>query len=304
MELEGDLRHVSFEGGPALRTVQRRLTSARAPLQSAVGASTAAPSPGATDPAAAFARSVLALGGLEGAAYRADVLRRRVPACLRALKARSEEQALQRLRERADLLPAAVSALLIGVTEFFRDPDVFDALQAHVLPLMASRRRLRVWSAAAACGAEACSVAMLLAEHRLLDRAEILGTDCRRDAIEQAREAWYRTPAAPPGYRHMLKRYGEADADGMWCPVARLRRRMHWKVSDLLRTVEAGPWDVILWRNAGMYLDTGPAADVAHRLIAQLAPGGFLVLGRAERPPDPRALQSVHRCIYRARNRS
>jgi chemotaxis protein methyltransferase CheR/two-component system CheB/CheR fusion protein len=100
----------------------------------------------------------------------------------------------------------------------------------------------------------------------------------------------------------MLDKYGHADGAGNWRPVVRIRSRMRWKVADLLQTVEAGPWDVILWRNAGMYLNPDAAAAIGRRLVAHLSPGGFLVLGKAERPPDCGGLAAVHRCIFTKRS--
>ena len=87
---------------------------------------------------------------------------------------------------------SAVSSLLIGVTEFFREPAVFDFLRTQVLPVLAGgNRRLRIWSAACSSGAELYSMAILLSETGLLERSYLLGTDCRGDAIERARLGLY-----------------------------------------------------------------------------------------------------------------
>ncbi len=109
-------------------------------------------------------------------------------ACGRCKSARSEEgRAL--LENRPDLLPAAVGSLLIGVTEFFRDPAVFEAVRARVVPELAARGRgpLRIWSAGCSSGEELYSLAILLAEAGLLAGSFLLGTDCRIEAVRQAR---------------------------------------------------------------------------------------------------------------------
>jgi chemotaxis methyl-accepting protein methylase len=130
---------------------------------------------------------------LDAGCYRHQPLERRLPACLRMLRVPSAPAARRLLDRRPELLPAAMSALLIGVTEFFRDAEVFDAVREEALPKLAARRGpVRVWSAACASGDELYSLAILLAEAGLLARCFLLGTDCRADAIEQARAAVYR----------------------------------------------------------------------------------------------------------------
>jgi chemotaxis methyl-accepting protein methylase len=247
-----------------------------------------------------FARWVLNEAGLEAGAYRGQSLERRVPACLRALKVRTEQEAPQRIAERPDLLEVAVSSLLVGVTEFFRDPDVFEGLRKVVLPALAQRRgTIRAWSAGCSSGTELYSFAMLLAESGLLDRTYLLGTDCRPDVIRQARHARYDIAAARGPCEPLFRKYFEPASGDTWRPAERLRRRVEWKVADVFRTTAAGPWDVIFWRNVAIYLNPGPSTVVCGRLIREIAHGGFLVLGKAERPPEHGSLPSVHRCVFR-----
>src|SRR5262245_36362624 len=70
-------------------------------------------------------------------------------------------------REPAEI-DALVSALLIKLTGFFRDPEIWKELGERIIPEVISRRRevdeIRVWSAGCATGEEAYSIAMLLAE--------------------------------------------------------------------------------------------------------------------------------------------
>ncbi len=79
-------------------------------------------------------------------------------------------------------------------------------------------------------------------------------------------------------------------AGRQWRPVETFRRQVHWKVADLLAGVERGPWDIILWRNAAIYLQSRPAEAIWRRLVSVLAPEGMLVAGKAERPPHDAGL--------------
>jgi len=256
---------------------------------------TVAPSSEGVNP---FIAWVLERAGLDAACYRAAPLERRLAACLRALHARTEAEGRQILERRPELLATAVSALLIGVTAFFRDRAVFEALRTEVVPLLSRRRRpLRIWSAGCANGAELYSMAILLAEAGLLEGSYLLGSDCRRDAVEQARTARHELPAreAAP-LQGGITRFSEKQS---WHPIEPLRRCLHWKVADLNRGVEAGPWDMLLWRNMAIYLTSEVAASTWQALAAVLSPGGVLVVGQAERPPAELPLTCVSRCIYR-----
>ncbi len=77
-----------------------------------------------------FISWVLKRAGLDPAAYRTQSLHRRLPACLRAMKVCSTSAARELLERKPQLVPKAIGSLLIGVTEFFREPGVFDCLRA------------------------------------------------------------------------------------------------------------------------------------------------------------------------------
>ena len=94
-------------------------------------------------------------------------------------------------------------------------------------------------------------------------------------------------------------KYFERAGNSFWRIVEPLRRQIHWEVADLARSVAQGPWDIILWRNLAIYLNPGPAKSLWNRLTGVLGPGGFLIVGKAERPPSGCGLAPVCRCVYR-----
>jgi chemotaxis methyl-accepting protein methylase len=285
-----DLRHVAFEGRPAAAT----LPKAKRGTYQHIGHSHARlPTTELPD---GLVRWVIDRAGLDASLYRHLPLARRFLACLRTLKVHSAEEARAVLEKRPDLLPTAVSSLLIGVTEFFRDPAVFEGLRAKVLPNLAVRRGpLRAWSAGCSTGEELYSVAILLAEGGLLANSFFLGTDCRIEAIQRARSGVYDAARLELPIR---RKYFEP-VGSSWRVIEPLRRQVRWKVADLGRSTEEGPWDIMLWRNLAIYLNPGPAETVWNRLAGALAPDGFLIVGKAERPPSGLGLVPVCRCVYR-----
>ncbi|MGE5357620.1 MAG: CheR family methyltransferase [Bacteroidales bacterium] len=294
-----DLAHVRFEGK------ERRPADVRRHLGPCRLAPPGRPAPAPRLPpidkagAGDFARWLLSQAGLSAGIYRPETLQRRVAAALRALKVATMDDARRLVSRHPERVHVGVSALLIGVTDFLRDAAVFDDIRATILPALAAQSGpLRVWSAACSSGEELYSLAILLAEAGLLDRTEILGTDCRADAIAHARTGVYPAASVASLAPDIRAKYLEPNGDE-WRIAKALRERAQWKVADLGVGIEHGPWDLVLWRNVAIYLDPAATARIRSRLVAALRPGGFLVLGKAERVPAGMNMDAVRRCIYR-----
>lgn len=247
----------------------------------------------------AFFETLLAQAQLRRTAYRCNALERRLAACLRFLRVATPEEARRKLEQYPHLAPATVSIALLGVTDFFRDEAVFERLDRQVLPTLLGRHQsLRIWSAACSDGPELYSIAMLLAEQRRLADCELLGTDCREDAIASARVGSYameRVTGIKPRWRERFLSETASAAD----IVEPLRQATRWKVANIFDGAERGPWHLILWRNMAIYLEPSVAEEVWRQLCAELAPGGFLVAGKADYAPHGLPLVRIGNCIYR-----
>jgi chemotaxis protein methyltransferase CheR len=249
---------------------------------------------------AAFLRELFDRDGLDVHVYRTETLRRRLPACLRAFGATSIRSARQMLEKSPTRVNQAVEAAVIGVTAFFRDASVFEQIATDVLPILAAKRGgpLRVWSAGCSDGQELYSAAMQLCDRDLLGRSELLGTDCRSSAIAQAREGSYEAGALNEMPALSRSRYFQQVGTRHQVRAA-LRERAHWRRADVTQFAEPGPWDLIFCRNLTMYFQPAVAGEVWHRLEQTLRPGGFLLLGKAERPNGATRVAPYAPCIYR-----
>src|SRR5690606_13305447 len=83
-----------------------------------------------------FISSLFGITDLSINAYRSCALTRRLPACLRFLRANDVQQASLKIWDNPALATAALNVVLLGVTDFFRDRAVFDLLRGKVLPLL------------------------------------------------------------------------------------------------------------------------------------------------------------------------
>jgi len=102
---------------------------------------------------------------------------------------------LTQLQDRVLHDPATFARMLqfftVQVSEMFRDPSYFRALREEVLPVLATWPSLKVWVAGCSSGEEVWSLAILLAEERLLERTVVYATDIHPSAIEQAEKGVY-----------------------------------------------------------------------------------------------------------------
>jgi two-component system CheB/CheR fusion protein len=183
-----------------------------------------------------------------------------------------------------------VNSLLIKVTEFFRDPQVFAYLREVVIPELIDearrgQRELRIWSAGCSTGEEAYSLAILVAEALGDDLpwpdVRIFATDIDRDVIAFARRGIY-LPAALDGLPDGIRDRHFVKSSGGYQASKRLRSMMVFGEHDLSERAPFPRIDLILCRNVLIYF-ARPMQQVALETFAySLRPGGRLVLGQSE----------------------
>ncbi len=175
----------------------------------------------------------------------------------------------------------------VNVTSFFRDVDAWDQLRTDILPALvrkADGAPVRVWSAGAAAGQEAYSIAMLL--HQLMgtrfrEQVKIYATDVDEEALNYARQASYterEIAGVPQAYRD---RYLDQVGD-RYVISPDLRRNVIFGRKDLTRDAPISRIDILLCRNTLMYLNAETQTRVINRLVFAMQPDGVLVLGKAE----------------------
>ena len=190
--------------------------------------------------------------------------------------------------EHAQELDFMVDLLTTNETYFFREPQHFEFLKQIIPAASKQGQMFRVWSAAASIGAEAYTIAMVLADRLGEGGAwEILGTDISSSVLEQARRGHYRISEAekiPPEY---LKKYclkGKGEQEGTFLIDKKLRQHVNFQQLNLnvdgMR--KTGDFDVIFLRNVLIYFDIPTKQRVIANLIPCLKNSGFLIVGHSE----------------------
>jgi len=193
------------------------------------------------------------------------------------------------VKENRSEVQALFKELLINVTSFFRDPEVFKVLAQDILPELLNDKPeeqvLRIWIAGCASGEEAYSVAMLLREvadtghHNL--RVQLYSTDLDDEAIATARAALYPPNIAQDVSPERLKRFFIKEDKGY-----RIKKEIREMVVFATQSVIKDPpftrLDLLVCRNVLIYLEP----ELQDRLIPTfhyaLKPGGILLLSPSE----------------------
>lgn len=177
-------------------------------------------------------------------------------------------------------------------TAFFRTPRVWQYVREVFLPAWAQRNEgqsLRVWSAAASSGEEACTVAICCEELRRQRPGfsyEVTATDVAAAVLEQARRGEY-TGASVAAFRAsqlvLFEQHNAAESPDRFMLAAPVRKRFSFSVHNLL---EACPWrdafDLVLLRNMLIYLQPDDVRTVLRKIAPALREQGTLIVGESE----------------------
>lgn len=227
--------------------------------------------------------------GIDFAAYKHATINRRLRRRMIATGVTTVNDYRAYLQRNPDEYQRLVNSFLIKVTEFFRDPELFNYLRDNVLPnLLDSAEEsgeLRVWSAGCATGEEAYSLAVLIAE--LLEARQqnlvvrIFATDVDGDAVAFARQGIYPSSAISHLPEETIRRHF-TPTDGSYEVKKHIRAMVIFGQHDLGQRAPFPRIDLVLCRNVLIYF-TAELQKRALQLFAfSLRDGGYLVLGKAE----------------------
>lgn len=209
--------------------------------------------------------------------------------------------------EETDLL---FTDMLISVTSFFRDGDVFDAISSRLIPDLFAETSgtevVRVWSVGCSTGEEAYGLAMLLIEHadRLNDppQIQIFASDLHDQSLRRARDGVYSDSIESDVSAERLGRFFTRE-NGAYRVRQELRDVIVFAPHGLLSDPPFSHLDLIVCRNLLIYLDRPTQQTAVSIFHYALDPGGFLVLGTSESidRSDLFATVDKQHCLFRRR---
>lgn len=227
--------------------------------------------------------------GRDFARYKRSTILRRIERRMQLLQIEEFPHYLQRLHEQPDEVRTLADDLLITVTSFFRDHEVFAKLEAQVVPQLfqgkAAADEVRVWSVGCATGEEAYSLAILLLEEaarrEVAPRLRVFASDLHENSLKRARDGFYPGDIETDVSSERLKRFFLKE-DGGYRVRKDVRELVTFAPHNLFSDPPFSRLDLISCRNVLIYIEREVQRQVLGVFHYALRQGGFLVLGTSE----------------------
>lgn len=227
--------------------------------------------------------------------YKRNTLYRRIERRMGIHQIKKMTAYVRYLQENSQELDLLFRELLIGVTNFFRDPAAWQQLSEAAIPsLLASRtpdKTLRAWVAGCSTGEEAYSLAIVFKEalEEVKPRGkfsiQIFATDLDRDAIEKARSGNFPDNIAADISEARLKRFFKKEEHG-YRVSKEIREMVIFAPQNLIMDPPFTKLDILCCRNLLIYLTTEVQKKLIPLFHYSLLPGGILFQGSAETVGD------------------
>ncbi len=223
--------------------------------------------------------------------YKQSTVTRRIERRMAVNQIERIEDYVRYLQEVPDEVDALFRDLLIGVTSFFRDPEVFAALEEEAIARILARKApgdpIRVWIPACSTGEEAYSLAILLKEQMERQKTshdiKIFATDIDSRAIDTARSAVYPSSIVADVSPERLRRFFVTDAEESGYRLQKsIRDMVIFSVQNVIKDPPFSQVDLLSCRNLLIYLGAPLQAKLIPLFHYALKPGGFLCVGTSE----------------------
>lgn len=227
--------------------------------------------------------------GFDFRSYAYSSVRRRLWKRLEAESLTTISQLQARVLHDPDAMERLLLDLSVNVTSMFRDPGFYLAFRERVVPMLRTYPFIRVWHAGCSSGEEVYSLAILLEEEGLLDRARVYATDINDLVLQHARNGIfplnrmqeYTENYIKAGGKRSFSEYYTAKYDGaLFSPS--LTRNVVFAQHNLVTDRSFSEFNVIFCRNVLIYFDRELQQRVHGLFYDSLAMFGILGLGSKE----------------------
>ena len=229
------------------------------------------------------------VSGIDFTNYKRTTVLRRIERRMVVTHSPSLAEYVKLLATEADEANILVKEILIGVTNFFRDPEFFEKLKQNVVHNIVERtgerEPIRIWSAGCSTGEEAYSIAILfrevLEELNVQRDIKIFATDVDAKAIEQAGKGVFSESILDDVSSERLARFFSKKND-QYVISKEIRRMIIFAPHNMLSDPPFGKLDLISCRNVMIYFQPVLQRSLFGIFHSALKKGGYLFLGKSE----------------------
>jgi len=236
-----------------------------------------------------FAHHVKQNYGYDFENYAISSLKRRLVRILSLYHLQSIEKLLEQIQKNKLDIHEVVRQITVNTTEFFRDPTSWQFIRSEVLPHLIHKPNINIWHTACSTGEEVITMAILLSEANILDKATFYATDINENVLEQAKKAEYHIRnwdllmenynAYQPNYP--IERYCVKHSDKFFFHK-NLTKNVTYEKFDLVSDIHTEQYDIIFCRNVLIYFNQQLQNEVVSKLANCTKPKSYLVIGSKE----------------------
>ncbi|MEO3407979.1 protein-glutamate O-methyltransferase CheR [Mucilaginibacter sp. CAU 1740] len=189
----------------------------------------------------------------------------------------------------ADFFQNFLEEITVNVTEMFRDPSFYKAVNAQVVPYLSTYQHAKIWSAGCSTGEEVYSMAILMKEAGLGKKSFIYGTDINTEVLREARKGIYslrNIKSYAENYQYTGLKGSITDHFTILYDAAsihnELKQNTLFSVHNLVSDNVFNEFQMISCRNVFIYFETFLQERILELFYKSLCPLGYLCLGSKE----------------------
>ncbi len=228
--------------------------------------------------------------GTDFSKYKSSTIMRRMEKRIEALHLSSHTEYYKMIRQNPKELDVLFETILIGITEFFRNKEYFDALQKELKLLLKEKKlgdNIRIWSVGCATGEEPYTIAMiieeLLGENVDNYQVQIFGSDIDERALNSARRGVYSAKSVEKLPEKFVKKYFEKTQENQKYQIKKtLKKNVLFSKHDITNDPPFVKLDLIACRNLFIYFNNSLQKETLRVFHYSLKENGLLFMGKSE----------------------
>ncbi|MCR6513601.1 protein-glutamate O-methyltransferase CheR [Clostridium sp. LY3-2] len=220
--------------------------------------------------------------GINLASYKPTQLNRRIDSLMSRIGVKSLEEYTKLIKTNYEERQRFLDFITINVTEFFRNPELFNELEGLLKEKVNKEKRpLKIWSAACSIGCEPYTLAMILKEINPSYKHKILATDIDSTILAKAKAGVYTNVEMKNVKKNIMDKYfTKQEAKYLISPE--IKSLVTFKKHDLILDRYESDFDLIVCRNVVIYFKNEVKAEIFKNFSKALRPGGLLFVGATE----------------------
>ncbi|EJP6470982.1 protein-glutamate O-methyltransferase CheR [Clostridium sporogenes] len=230
-----------------------------------------------------FEEWVLKDFGINLKAYKQNQLQRRILSLMSRVGVNSVEEYINLLKKDNDQRIKFLDFITINVSEFFRNPEIFDELEKKIKIELLNNTSgsLKIWSAACSIGAEPYSLSIIMDEISPNKKHKIIATDLDMTILQRAKEGIYAQAEIKNVKKERIEKYFTKEGE-KYKIKSSIKNVVTFKKHDLILDNYEKDFDLIVCRNVVIYFNQDIKDNIYKKFSESLKKGGLLFVGATE----------------------